>query len=147
MQSTSYLDTLKTDAMSNIKKATYQGEKKDFGITKYYTVHNNAQNDLEKAGEPMTNVMKITNFWNGLRDAISINYAITSKSETGMTTFDEFYNSFSAKLMSHLTLANASNTSTSRSINSVLHGRRGRGGRGQGRGRGHRWYNTYYRGG
>ena len=43
MQSTSYMDTLKTDAMSNIKKASYQGEKKDFGITKYYTIHSNAQ--------------------------------------------------------------------------------------------------------
>ena len=90
----------------------------------------------------MTDGMKITNFCNGLKDAIAINYAVTSKSEAGVATFDEFYNSFSAKLMSHLTLVNASNSSTSHSVNSVLHGRRGRGGRGRG-GR----YNPYYRGG
>ena len=67
--------------MSKIKKATYQGEKKDFGITKYYTIHSNAHNDLEQAGEPMSDGIKITNFCNGLKDAVTINYAITSKTE------------------------------------------------------------------
>ena len=34
----------------------------------------------------------------------AINYAITSRTEAGVGTFEEFYNSFSAKLMSHITL-------------------------------------------
>ena len=100
---------------------------------KYYTIHSNAHNNLEKAGEPISNEMKITNFCNGLKDVVAINYAITSKTEAGVATFDEFYNSFSAKLMSHLTLVNASSSSLSGSINSVSHGGRGRGGRGRGR--------------
>ena len=81
MQSKSYMDTLETDAMSSIKKATYQGEKKDFGIAKYYTIHSNAHNDLDKAGEPMSNGMKITNFCNGLKDLVAINFVITNKTE------------------------------------------------------------------
>ena len=141
------MDTLKTDAMSNIKKARYQGEKKDFGMTTYYTIHSNAHNNLEKAGEPMSDGMKITNFCNGFKDSIAINYAITSKTEAGVATFEEFYNSFSAKLMSHLTLVNASNTLFSRSINSISHGGRGRGSRGHGRGRGQGHYQPYSRGG
>ena len=107
------MDKLKTDAVTSIKKVSYQGEKKDFGMTKYYTIHSNTHNDLEKAGEPMTDGMKITNFCNGLKDSVAINYAITSKTEVEVVTFEEIYNSFSVKLTSHITLVNASSNASS----------------------------------
>ena len=123
MQSPSYMDSLKTAATSRIKNAHYQGEKRDFGITCYYTIHSSAHNDLETAGEPMSKGMKITNFWYGLKDTIAVNYAITTKREPAvLLSFNDFYNSFSAKLLSHLTLINASSSSSSRTINSVQHG-------------------------
>ena len=73
MQSPSYMDSLKTAATSRIKNAHYQGEKRDFSIACYYTIHSSAHNDLETAGEPMSEGMKITNFCNGLKDAIAVN--------------------------------------------------------------------------
>ena len=129
MQSTSYLDMLKTQAMHKIKNAHYDGEKRDFGIARYYTIHTTAHNDLAEAGEPMTNSMKITSFCNGIKDATAVNYAITTKSDpAGTQTFEVFYNSFSAKLTSHLMLI-ATSSGSSRSINAVSqHGGRGRGG-------------------
>ena len=52
----------------------------------------------------MTEGMKITNFCNGLKDSVAVNYAITTKSEpAALASFDAFYNSFSAKLLSHIT--------------------------------------------
>ena len=107
-------------------------------------IHSSAHNDLETAGEPMSKGMKITNFCNGLKDAIAINNAITTMSEpAALLSFDAFYNSFFAKLLSHLTLVNASSLLSSHTINSVQHGRWGRGGSGRGRGRGHGRYNPY----
>ena len=143
MQSTSYLDTLKTDALASIKSAHYIGEKKDFGMTKHYAIHSTAHNNLDTAGEPMSDGMKITHFCNGLKDSIAIHYAITTKSDPNVNTFEEFYNSFSAKLTSHITLTKATATNNSnRSISAVGHGGRGRGGRGS-RGRGRGRYSSY----
>ena len=143
MQSTSYLDTLKTDALASIKSAHYIGEKKDFGMTKHYAIHSTAHNNLDTAGEPMSDGMKITHFCNGLKDSIAIHYAITTKSDPNVNTFEEFYNSFSAKLTSHITLTKATATNNSnRSISAVGHGGRGRGGRGS-RGRGRGRYGSY----
>ena len=79
-----------------IKQAHYNGEKKDFGIVRYYTIHTSSQNDLAEAGENMTDRMKITNFCNGLKDATAVNYAITTKSNPAANQmFEEIYNSFS----------------------------------------------------
>ena len=133
MQSTSYMDTLKTQAMHKIKNAHYNGEKWDFGIAHYCTIHTTTHNDLAEAGKLMTDGMKITNFCNGIKDPTAVNYAITTKSDPAANqTFKVLYNSFSAKLKSHLTLIAASSGS-SRSISAVSqHGGRGRGGRGHG---------------
>ena len=91
----------------------------------------------------MSDGMKITHFCNGLKDLIAIHYAITTKSDPNVNTFKEFYNSFSAKLTSHITLTKATTTNNSnRSISDVSHGGRGQGGRGFcGRGRGR--YGSY----
>ena len=62
MESTSYVDNLKSGAMASLSSATYSGEKKNFGIVKYFTIHSNAHNDFETAGEPLTHDMKITHF-------------------------------------------------------------------------------------
>jgi hypothetical protein len=137
MQSTSYMDNLRTSAIARIQSAKYKGEKKDFGIVKFFTIHSNAHNDLETAGESMTDGMKITNFLNGIEDTVAISYAITTKSEPGVTTFEQFYNSFSAKLTSHITLTKT--TGSQRNINAVYGDSGGKGrGRGRGRGRGGR---------
>ena len=104
MESTSYLDNLKSTAMANLAAATYNGEKKTFGIVKYFTIHSNAHNDLESAGEPLSNGMKITHFLHGLKEEVAMNFAISTKSETNVNTFEEFYNSFSSKLTTKLTL-------------------------------------------
>ena len=134
MQSPSYMDSLKTAATSRIKNAHYQGEKRDFGIAKYCTIHSSVHNNLQ------------TNFCNGLKASVAVNYAITTKSEpTALASFDAFYNSFSAKLLSHITLVNASSASSSRSINLVQHVSRGRGG-GRRCGRGRDKYQPYGRG-
>ena len=154
MESTSYLDNLKSSAMASIASAMYTGEKKNFGIVKYFTIHSNAHNDLETSGEPLTDGMKITHFLQGLKEDTAMNFAISSKSEAGVHTFEEFYNSFSSKLTTKLTLTQPSQSSSQRHINALntntdhSSGRgsyRGRGfGRG-GRGRGGRGRN--YRGG
>ena len=49
MQSTSYMDNLRTSTMLTCIQATkYKGEnKKDFSIVKYFPVHSNAYNDME----------------------------------------------------------------------------------------------------
>ena len=104
MESTSYLDNLKSSAMANIAAATYTGEKKNFGIAKYFTIHSNAHNDLATSGEPLTNGMKITHFLQGLKDDTAMNFAIATKSEANVNSFEEFYNSFSSKLTTKLTL-------------------------------------------
>ena len=120
MQPTSYLDTLKTQAMHKIKNAHYDGEKQDFRIAWYYTIHMTAHNDLAQAGKLMTNGMEITNLCNGIKDATAVNYAITTKSDPAINqTLEAFYNSFSAKLTSHWTLIAASSGS-SRSISAVI---------------------------
>ena len=143
MQSTSYMDTLKMQAMHKIKNAHYDGEKKDFGMARHYTIHTTAHNGLAEAGEPITDGMKITNFCYGIKDAVAVNYAITTKSYPNANqTFEDFYNSFSVKLTSHITLLAAS-SSSSRSISAVSqHGGCGCDGRGY-RGCGHGRYRPY----
>jgi hypothetical protein len=155
MESTSYLDNLKSSAMSSIATATYTGEKRNFGIVKYFTIHSNAHNDLETAGEPLSDGMRITHFMQGLKEDTAMNFAISSKSEANVHTFEEFYNSFSAKLTTKLTLTQPSQPNSQRHINSLNtdgqgqrnHGHHGRGGRnnyrGGGRGRGYRGRNNY----
>ena len=165
MQSTSYVDNLKSHAMHKLTTSAYNGEKKNFGIVKYYQIHSEAHNDLASAGEPLTDGMKITHFLQGMRDDTAMNFAITTKSEAAVNTFEEFYNSFSAKLSTKLTLTqpnqtshrhinqlNSSNSNGNRQGNG--NGSRGggrgsrrggrdnnRGGRGNGRGRGGRFGN------
>ena len=101
------MDNLRTSAMARIQAAKYKGEKKDFGILKYFTVHSNTHNDLKSAGKIVTEGMKITYFMNRLMDTTAVTYAVGAKSEPGMATFQHFYNSFSAKLTSHITLTKA----------------------------------------
>jgi hypothetical protein len=73
MESTSYLDNLKSGAMASITSAVYTGEKKNFGIVKYFTIHSNTHNDLETAGEPLTNGMQITHFLQGVKEDMAMN--------------------------------------------------------------------------
>lgn len=158
MESTSYMDNLKSAALTRIRVAHYDGEKKDFGIAKYFAIHSNAHNDLEVAGEPMSNGMKITNFLSGIKDPTALNYAVTTKGELGVQTFEQFYNSFSAKLSTHITLTSSANagTNSSRQISAMFgnhngnnrgSGRNGRGRGGRGRGRGRNGRGRGYRGG
>jgi hypothetical protein len=138
MESTSYLDNLKSSAMASLAAAIYNGERKNFGIVKYFTVHSNAHNDLDTANEPLTDGMKITHFLQGLKDETAMNFAISTKAEPGINTFEEFYNSFSAKLTTKLTLTTPALPTTQRQINSVNHENNGYSrpqGRGYGRGR------------
>lgn len=152
MESTSYMDNLKSNAMASMKKAHYKGEKRDFNLSDYYTVHSNAQNDLSIAGDPLSNGMKITHFMQGLKEPTAINYAVTTKTELGANaTFDTFYNSFSAKLNSHITLMKDNNNEPSKRAISAFgthgRGRGGRGGRGRGRfGRGRGYQGSRGRG-
>ena len=83
----------------------------------------------------MTDSMKITNFLGGIQDTTAVTYAISTKAEPNVNTFEEFYNSFSAKLSSHITLTRGSNPA--RNIN-AFYAEGGHRGRGRGRGRGHR---------
>ena len=129
MESTSYVDNLKSHAMHKLTTSAYSGEKKNFGIVKYYQIHSEAHNDLEAAGEPLTDGMKITHFLQGMRDDTAMNFAITTKSEQGINTFEQFYNSFSAKLSTKLTLTQPKQTSH-RHINQL--GTSNQGGRGFG---------------
>ena len=146
MESTSYLDNLKSGAMASLSSATYSGEKKNFGIVKYFTIHSNAHNDLETAGEPLTHGMKITHFLQGLKEDTAMNFAISTKAEPQIVTFEDFYNSFSAKLTTKLTLTQQNTSSSQRHINAIDTNRNtgrgeGRGGRGRGNrggGRGNR---------
>ena len=140
IQSTSYMDNLRTSAMLTCIQATkYKGEnKKDFSIVKYFPVHSNAHNDMESAGEVITEGMKITYFMNRLMDTSTTVTTVGTKSEPGVVaTFQqEFYNSFSTKFTSHITLTKAT-SSNERNINAMYGDNEGvRGGRGQGRGRG-----------
>lgn len=129
MESTSYVDNLKSHAMHKLTTSAYSGEKKNFGIVKYYQIHSEAHNDLAAAGEPLTDGMKITHFLQGMRDDTAMNFAITTKSEQGINTFEQFYNSFSAKLSTKLTLTQPNQTSH-RHINQL--GTSNQGGRGFG---------------
>ena len=154
MESSSYLDNLKSSAMASLSTANYNGEKKNFGIVKYFTIHSNAHNDLDTANEPLSDGMKITYFLQGLKDETAVNFAIGTKSEQGVNTFEEFYNSFSAKISTKLTLTQATQPTTQRHINTVNsdsynnrnQGRGGGRGRGRGQGRGYGGRN-YGRGG
>ena len=105
MESSSYMDNLKSSAMSSLTTASYNGEKKNFTIVKYFQKHSEAHNDLETAKESLTGGMKITYFMQDLKDENAMNFAISSKSESGVNTFEEFYNSFSAKLTTKITLS------------------------------------------
>ena len=112
-------------------------------LSDYYTVHSNAQNDLSTAADPLSNGMKITHFMYGLKEPAVINYAVTTKTNIGANaTFGTFYNSFSAKLNSRITLMKDNNNEPFKRAISAFgnHGRDrgGRGGRGKvrlGRGR------------
>ena len=139
MESTSYTDNMKSNAMHKLTTSAYTGEKKNFGIVKYYQIHSEAHNDLHAAGEPLTDGMKITHFLQGLRDECAMNFAITTKSEAGVHTFEQFYNSFSAKLSTKLTLTQSKQTNhrhiSQIDTDSTQPGRGNSGGRS---GRGHR---------
>ena len=135
MESTSYMDNIKSAAMAKLSTAHYNGEKKNFGIVKYYQLHSKAHNDLvDLAGEPLSDGMKITHFLHGLKEDTAMNFAISTKSEPGINTFEDFYNSFSAKLSTKLTLTQSASRNSQRQINQV--NSTGQGGRGFGRGRG-----------
>ena len=141
MESTSYLDNMKSRAMANLNSTVYKGEKKNFGIVRYYQVHSEAHNDLNSAGEPLSDGMKITHFLSGLEEDVALNFAISTKSEPHINTFEEFYNSFSAKLSTRLTLTRRSQANNSqRSISQMnlnnQRGGRNNGGRGNHRGGG-----------
>ena len=155
MESTAYMNNLRTEAMAKIQAAHYKGEMKEFGIAKYYTIHSNAHNDLDMSGETLSDRMKVTHFISGMKDATAINYAVMTKAENNAYSFEDFYNSFSAKLTTHITLSSTQKQGA-RNISQVdTHGGRGdtgrgrgRGGRdGRGRGRGGRNYRGGYRGG
>ena len=155
MESTAYMDNICTEAMAKIQVAHYKGEMKEFGIAKYYTIHSNAHNDLDMSGEALSDTMKVTHFISGMKDATAIIYAVMTKAENNAYSFEDFYNSFSAKLTTHITLSSTQNQGT-RNISQVdtQGGRgdagrgRGRGGRdGRGKGRGGRNYHGGYRGG
>ena len=77
-----------------------------------------------------------------------MNFAISTKAEPQIITFEDFYNSFSAKLTTKLTLTQQSTSSSQRHINAIDTNRNsGRGeGRG-GRGRGYRGGGRDSRGG
>ena len=137
MESTSYMDNIKSSAMAKIAAAHYNGEKKNFGIVKFYQLHSEAHNDLELAGEPLTDGMKITHFLQGLKDDTAMNFAIASKAEAGVNTFEDFYNSFSAKLSTKLTLTQSTSGNSQRQI-SQLNSQQGGRGRGRGFSRGSR---------
>ena len=139
MESTSYLDNVKSSAMAKLAAAHYNGEKKNFGIVKYYQLHSEAHNDLSLAGEPLSDGMKITHFLQGIKEDTAMNFAIASKAEPGIVTFEDFYNSFSAKLSTKLTLTQGSGSNSQRQINQVNSNSQGRGlGRGRGFSRGGR---------
>ena len=139
MESTSYMDNIKSAAMAKLAAAHYNGEKKNFGIVKYYQLHSEAHNDLSLAGEPLSDGMKITHFLQGLKEDTAMNFAIASKAEPGIVTFEDFYNSFSAKLSTKLTLTQGSAGNSQRQISQVNSNPQGRGfGRGRGFSRGGR---------
>ena len=127
------MDNLKSNTMASMKKAYYKGEKSNFNLSHYYTIHSNAQNDLSIAGDPLSYGMKITHFMQGLKEPTAISYAVTTKTELGTNaTFDTFYNSFSAKLNSHITLMKDNNNEASkRAISAFGTLGRDRGGRGR----------------
>ena len=57
--------------------------------------------------------MKITHFLQGIKEDTAMNFAISSKAEQNVNTFEEFYNSFSAKLSTKLTLTKQSQSNNS----------------------------------
>ena len=119
MESTSYLDNVKASAMAKLASAHYTGKKKNFGMVNYYQVHSQAHNDLVLAGEPLSDGMKITHFLQGLKEDTAMNFAIATKSEAGIITFEDFYNSFSAKLSTKLTLTQGNQNNSQRQINAL----------------------------
>ena len=133
MESTSYMDNIKSTAMAKLVSAHYTGEKKNFGMVNFYQVHSQAHNDLDLAGEPLSDGMKITHFLQGIKEDTAMNFAIATKTEPGIVTFEDFYNSFSAKLSTKLTLTQGTQGGSQRQINAVNSNQQGRG---QGRGRG-----------
>ena len=137
MESTSYLDNVKANAMAKLASAHYTGEKRNFGMINYYQVHSQAHNDLVLAGEPLSDGMKITHFLQGIKEDTAMNFAIATKSEPGVITFEDFYNSFSAKLSTKLTLTQGNQNNSQRQINALGTNYQGRGsGRGRYNGRG-----------
>ena len=127
MESTSYMDNIRSRAMSKLASATYNGEKKNFGIVKFYQIHSEAHNDLELAGEPLTDGMKITHFLQGIKEDTAMNFAISTKAEAAVVTFEDFYNSFSAKLSTKLTLTASSHQGSNRNISQLNSQYQGRG--------------------
>ena len=119
IESDSYVDNLKSSAMNKISTAVYNGEKKKIGIVKYYQTYSEAHNDLAAANKPLSHGMKITHFLQGIKEDTAMNFAISSKSEGGITNFEEFYNSFSAKLSTKLTLTQPIKSSAQRNISQI----------------------------
>ena len=102
--------------MTKLAPVHYNGEKKNFGIVKFYQLHSEAHNDLELAGEPLSDSMKITHFLQGLKDDTAMNFATALKAEPGIVTFEDFYNSFSAKLSTILSLTQSASGNSQRQI-------------------------------
>ena len=166
-ESQAYKENLAAKANSMMKKAHYDGERRNFTIQTFYSIFSNAFNMLEEAGpaHALREAQKITAFTNGIRDAEATRCAINARKEISALpiheqTFDRYFNSLSADLNTFqtLTLARVIEVGTpARRISSINTGRgrgdringrgRGRGGRGRGgRGRGGRRGRQYDRG-
>ena len=94
-------------------------KRKNFTIAKYFQKHSEAHNDFETANKDLTNGMKITYFIQGLKEKNPMNFDISSKSEANVNTFEEFYNSFSAKLSTKITLSKNHQASSTRQISAT----------------------------
>ena len=60
--------------------------------------------------------MKITHFLQGLKDDTAMSFATALKAEPGIVTFEDFYNSFSAKLSTILSLTQSASGNSQRQI-------------------------------
>ena len=64
--------------------------KEKIGTVKYYQIHSEAHHDLAVAHEPLSDGIKITHFLQGIKEDIAMNFVTSSKSEAGITNFEEF---------------------------------------------------------
>jgi hypothetical protein len=70
------------------------------------------------SGEALSDMMKVTHFISGMKDATAINYAVMTKAESNAYSLEVFYNSFSTKLTLHITLSSTQKQGT-RNISQV----------------------------